>query len=357
MKILDWYILKRYLMTFFVMMLLFIPIGIMVDLSEKVDKMLDNKAPLAEILTYYSAFTIYFANILFPIFLFLSIIWFTSKLANNTEIIAILSSGISFTRFLRPYFIGACIISIIVFFMGMFIVPEASKIYNSFYDKYLSKKQSTESLFNQFSENEYLYVSSFDYERVQGNDFSVEQFDGVHLKTKITASSIKWIENDSVNTYRLTNYVKRTIGKNNDSIETKRELDTLFTFKVEDLMPVKYAAETKNIFELDKFIEREKMKGSPNINRYLLVKYRRWGLVVTAFILTIIGVAVSSVKRRGGMGVNLAFGILIGFSFVFFDRVFGILAEKSGITPLMAVIIPNLIFLTLAIYLLRTAKR
>ncbi|MDO5608066.1 MAG: LptF/LptG family permease, partial [Capnocytophaga sp.] len=357
MKILDWYILKRYLATFFVMMLLFIPIGIMVDLSEKVDKMIASKPPTTEILIYYASFATYFANILFPIFLFLSIIWFTSKLANNTEIIAILSSGVSYTRFLRPYFVGATIISVIIFVMGMFIVPEASKKYNEFRNQYLSRSggvQNVENLYNQYSEDEYLYVSSFNYKNKTGYNFSIEHFDGIHLKYKIMAQSIRWIENDSVQTYRLTNYTKRIIGEGDDIIETKQELDTLFAFKVEDLMPVEYAAETKNIFELDKFIEREKLKGSSNINRYTLVKYRRWGGMVTAFILTIIGVAVSSVKRRGGMGVNLAFGIVIGFIFVFFDRIFGILAEKSGLTPLMAVVIPNLIFLLLAMYLLRT---
>ncbi|GIJ94132.1 membrane protein [Capnocytophaga stomatis] len=359
MKILDWYILKRYLMTFSMLMLLFVPIGIVVDLSEKVDKMIDRKAPIDEVLMYYGSFSIYFANILFPILLFLSIIWFTSKLANNTEIIAILSSGISFNRFLRPFFIGASVVSVVVFFMGMFIVPAASKYYNEFYNKYLQGKSVTSvtDLYNQFSENDYLYVSSFNYEEKMGYNFSVEHFDGIHLKEKIMAQSIKWIENDSVKTYRLTDYVKRTVGENEDIIERKQTLDTLFTFEVDDLMPVEYAAESKNIFELNKFIERERMKGSPNLNLYLLVKYRRWGLMITAFILTIIGVAVSSVKRRGGMGINLAFGIVIGFVFVFFDRIFGTLAETSGLSPLMAVAIPNVIFFILAIYLLKSTRR
>lgn len=359
MKILDWYILKRYLTTFIALMVLFIPIGIVVDLSEKVDKMIERKAPLYEILTYYGSFIIYFANILFPILLFLSIIWFTSKLANNTEIIAILSSGISFNRFLRPFFIGASIVSVVVFFMGMFIVPAASKYYNEFYNRYLQSRSvtSVSDLYNQFTENDYLYVSSFNYEDKTGYNFSVEHFEGIHLKQKIMAQSIRWIENDSVKTYRLTDYVKRTIGEKEDIIERKHEIDTLFKFEIEDLMPVEYAAESKNIFELDKFIEREKMKGSPNLNLYLLVKYRRWGLMVTAFILTIIGVAVSSVKRRGGMGINLAFGIVIGFIFVFFDRIFGTLAETSGMPPILAVIIPNVIFFSLAIYLLKSTRR
>lgn len=358
MKILDWYILKRYLTTFLALMVLFIPIGIIIDLSEKVDKIIARKAPIDEILMYYVSFSIYFANVLFPILLFLSIIWFTSKLANNTEIIAILGSGISFNRFLRPFFIGASIVSVIVFIMGMFVVPEASAYFNEFANKYTRSKSvtSVNDLYNQFSENDYLYVSSFNYADKTGYNFSVEHFDGIYLKHKIMAQSIKWIENDSVKTYRLTDYVKRTIGEKEDIIERKQVLDTLFNFKIDDLMPVEYAAESKNIFELNRFIEREKMKGSPNLNLYLLVKYRRWGLMVTAFILTIIGVAVSSVKRRGGMGVNLAFGIVIGFVFVFFDRVFGTFAETSGLSPLMAVAIPNIIFLILAIYLLKSVR-
>jgi len=357
MKILDWYILKRYLLTFFMMIVLFIPIGIIVDLSEKVDKMIQRKAPMNEILWYYLSFIVYFANILFPILLFLSIIWFTSKLANNTEIIAIQSSGVSYMRFLRPYIVGASIISVIVFFMGMFIVPAASTVYNDFWNKYIrsSKVESVSDLYNQFSDNDYLYVSSFNYQEQKGYNFSVEHFDGIKMKEKINAETIQWI--DSTKTYRLTNYSKRKIGEGDDILVKRDQLDTIFNFKPDDLMPMEYTAENKNLFELNKFIEREKMKGSPNLNMYLLVKYRRWGAISTAFILTLIGVAVSSVKKRGGMGINLMVGVVVGFSFVFFDRVFGTLAQTSGgLSPLMAVILPNLIFLTLAILLLRKVR-
>ena len=357
MKILDWYILKRYLLTFFMMIVLFIPIGIIVDLSEKVDKMIQRKAPMNEILWYYLSFIVYFANILFPILLFLSIIWFTSKLANNTEIIAIQSSGVSYMRFLRPYIVGASIISVIVFFMGMFIVPAASTVYNDFWNKYIrsSKVESVSDLYNQFSDNDYLYVSSFNYQEQKGYNFSVEHFDGIKMKEKINAETIQWI--DSTKTYRLTNYSKRKIGEGDDILVKRDQLDTIFNFKPDDLMPMEYTAENKNLFELNKFIEREKMKGSPNLNMYLLVKYHRWGAISTAFILTLIGVAVSSVKKRGGMGINLMVGVVVGFSFVFFDRVFGTLAQTSGgLSPLMAVVLPNLIFLTLAILLLRKVR-
>lgn len=357
MKIIDWYILKRYLVTFFVMIIMFVPIGILINLAEKIDKMKDREAPLGEILLFYLDFTFYFANLLFPIFLFLSIIWFTSKLANNTEVIAILSSGISFRRFLRPYLVGASIIAIIAFVMGMFIVPAASKGYNEFNYKYLSSKKvvETNNIYNKVNDNDYIYVSSFDPKNKIGYDFMYEHFVDNELQWKIHSRNIRWVEKDSV--YRLASYVKRTIGQGDDILETNRSYDTIFNFRIEDLTPVSYVAETKNLFELNEFIENEKRKGSPNVSRYLVVKYKRWALPVTAFILTIIAVAVSSKKRRGGMGVNLALGIGLAFLYIFFDKVFGTMAQQANFSPLMAVIVPNLFFGVLAIYLLNNAKR
>ena len=359
MTILDKYILKRYLATFGTMLLLFIPIGIMLNLAEQIGKMIDNEAPLNEILIYYLNFTIYIGSLLFPIFLFLSIIFFTSKLANNTEIVAILSSGVSYSRFLRPYWIGASIIAVLMFFMGMFIVPNASKGYNEFKFEYLKrgrKDRVTSNIFNQLNENDFIYVSSFDPARRIGYNFTFEHFnDQNQLDYKISASNIRWVPKDSL--YRLTSYMKRKIRANKEIIEKKRRLDTLFIFNIEDLTPVSYVAETKNLFELNEFIEVQKNKGASNINTYILVKYRRWALPITAFILTVIGVAVSSVKRRGGMGVNLAFGIGVAFIYIFFDKVFGTLAEQSGFSPLLAVIIPNVVFGILGFYLLKNAKR
>ena len=359
MGILDFYILKRYLTTFSMLLLLFVPIGIMLNLAEQIGKMIDNDAPLNEILIYYMNFTIYIGNLLFPIFLFLSIIFFTSKLAMRTEIVAILSSGISFSRFLRPYWIGATIIAIIMFFMSMFIVPNASKGYNEFKYKYLKKgKQDrvTSNIFNQLNDNDFIYVSSFDPARKIGYNFTFEHFNEQNqLDYKISAANIRWVEKDSI--YRLTSYTKRKVRDDTELIETKRRLDTLFTFNIGDLTPVSYIAETKNLFELDEFIEIQRAKGASNINTYLLTKYRRWALPVAAFILTLIGVAVSSMKRRGGMGVNLAFGIGVAFIYIFFDKVFGTLAEQSGFPPLLAVIIPDVTFGLFGFYLLNKAKR
>jgi lipopolysaccharide export system permease protein len=359
LSIIDRYILKRYLATFSVMLLMFIPIGIMAHLAEQLGRMQDNEAPLDEILIYLSNFSIYIGSMLVPIFLFLSVIFFTSKLASNTEIVAILSSGISFNRFLRPYLIGSIIVAIFMLAMGMFIVPYASIGFNEFTFKYLKKGRQdrvTENIFNQLNANDFIYVSRFDPTREIGYNFTMEHFnDENQLEYKLSAANIRWVPTDSV--YRLTSFVKRELKGETEVLESKPRLDTIFPFKINDLTPVSYIAETKNLFELDKFIADQKSKGASNINTYILVKYKRWALPITAFILTFIAVAVSSQKRRGGMGVNLAFGIFVAFIYVFFDRVFGTLAEQSGFSPLLAVITPNIIFGVLGFYLIQRAKR
>jgi lipopolysaccharide export system permease protein len=356
--ILDRYILKNYLGTFVMLLMLFIPIGITVNLAEKIGRILENEVPLGEVLAYYGYFTIYFANLLFPLFLFLSIIWFTSKMANNTEIVAMLSSGISFYRFLRPYFIGATIVCFGALLMGMYLAPMASKGYNEFTYEYLKKGRSDRdqvNVYRQINENEVIYVSNFVAENNSGTFFTLEHFDGNVLKYKISANRINF--NPADTTYTLFNYVKREIGEKNDIIITKSRLDTILPFEIDDLTPVNYIAETLNYRELNEFIAREQMRGSSHLNRYEVVRQKRWSLPVSAYILTLIAVAVSSKKRRGGMGVNLAIGILIGMIFVFFDKVFGTMAEQSDFSPFIATWFPNMIFGALAIYLLYVAKR
>ncbi|MFV5686430.1 LptF/LptG family permease [Flavobacterium sp. GB2R13] len=361
LTIIDKYILKRYLATFSVMLLMFIPIGIIIDVSEKINFMLENKIPFVEIAIYYYNFTVYFANSLFPIFLFLSIIWFTSKLANNTEIIAILSSGISFTRFLRPYIIGASMVSVFVLLMGFFVVPAASEGFNNFRYTYLrtggkeAMRGDDTDVYRQISDTEFIYVNSFNTLSKTAFNFSLEKFDKEKLIYKISASRIKW--NPKSKTYTMYDYTKRTVGVNGDKIEKLAEKEARFSFDLEDLAPVVYIAETLSLNKLINFIDKEKKRGSSNINVYLVVLYKKFSVPVSAFILTIIAVSVSSMKRRGGMGMNLAIGIALAFAFVFFDKIFGVLAEKSSIPAMLAVWLPNMAFGILAIYLLRNAKR
>ncbi len=359
MKLIDKYILRRYLVTFSVMLLLFIPIGIVIDVSEKVNRMIERKAPFDEIIVYYGDFIIYFANLLFPIFLFLSVIWFTSKLANNTEIIAILSSGISFKRFLRPFLIGASIVCIFALLMGFFLVPKASKGFLDFRNTYLRgssyKTMETSDIFRQIGDGEYIYISNYNFMSKTGFNFTYEKFKGNKLVEKVNANRIKYDE--KTKKYSLFNYIKRSVGKNDDILESVDKKIVKFNFEPDELTPVFYIAETMTIGELYTFINKEKKKGNTRINAYLVVLYKKYSLPVSAFILTIIAVAVSSMKRRGGMGVNLAIGIVIAFTFIFFDKVFGTIAENSDFSPLLAVWIPNIVFGILAFYLLRNAKR
>lgn len=340
------------------MLLLFVPIGITVDLAEKVGRMIENEASLGEVAFYYINFTVYFANLLFPLFLFLSVIWFTSKLANNTEIVAFLSSGTSFSRFLRPYMIGATIVAGFAMFLGMYLAPIASQGFNEFKFKYLKKNknvQQTRDVYQQINDNDYIYVSNFITRNKTGHKFTYEHFEGNELKYKIFADNIRYIEEDSM--YRLTSYLKRSFENGIETVEQENRKLMDLPFELEDLTPVQYAAETKSYGELLKFIAAEKRRGSPNIGRYEVVKLKKWSLPVSIFILTIIAVAVSSIKRRGGMGVNLALGISIAMIYVFFDKVFGVMAEQSNFPAVIAVWFPNVLFGILAVYLLQKAKR
>ena len=357
MNIIDWYIIKKYLSSFVVMIALFIPVGIMVDMAEKIDKFKENEVPSQAILNYYLDFTWYFGNLLFPIFLFLAVIWFTSKLANNTEIIALLSSGISFTRFLRPYLISASFIALFAFFSGMFIVPKSNIGYNTFVYKYIRKKneRQTKNLYKQINPREYIFVSSYDPIRKSANNFTLEHFEDNTMTFKIQANSIRWIDRDSV--FRLSGYVKRSFSGDLEVYHRKSRLDTLFDFKIDDLAPVNYKAETLTFFPLNEFIKKEREGGSVMINSHLLVRHKRWSLPFSAFILTLIGVSVSSFKRRGGMGVNLAFGIAMGFLFIFFDKIFSVMVNKSNFSPFLGAWLPITIFGGLAIFLMQRAKR
>ena len=358
LKILDTYIIKNYLITFLVALFLFIPIGIMVDVAERIDKFKENEIPFNEIIDYYFDFMWYFGNLLFPILLFLSIIWFTSKLANNTEIISILSSGVSFSRFLRPYFISASLLAVISFFIGMFVVPKASKGFNEFNYKYLNKKfqiRNTSRVFKQISKNEFVYVSSYNPTRERAMDFTLEHFENEKLKFKIMAQSIRWIKSDSV--FRLLNFRKRSIYEDEEVLIKKKSVDTIFNFNIQDLSPLNYKAETLTLFDLNKFINSEIKSGSKLINQHLLVRHKRYSLPLSVFVLTLISVSVSSVRRRGGMGMNLAMGILMGFLFIFIDKVLVVLVNKSNFSAAVAAWSPILFFAGAGFLLMRYAKR
>ena len=358
MRILDVYIIKKFLLTFLMMFLLFIPIGILVDISEKIDKFKEHELSFTQILDYYSDFVWYYGYFLFPIFVFLSVIWFTSKLSSNSEITAILSSGISFNRFLRPYIISALIIFLFSAFSGMFIVPEKNKSFNEFQFKYLSKNKKDRDLSNlykQISENEYIYVSSYNPTRSQAYNFSYELFNENKLLKKITARNIRWIEDDSI--FRLTDFFKRTYNEELEIIESRRIYDTIFNFKIDDLSSLKYQAKALNFFELNDFINEERASGSPLLNDHLLEKNRRFSIPFSVIILTLLAVSVSSFKRRGGIGINLAFGISLAFIFIFFDKFFSVLVVKTDLNAMLGAWAPNFVFLLITMQIMKMAKK
>ena len=334
---------------------LFIPIGIMVDFAEKIDKFRENEVPGDLIISYYIDFIWYFGSQLYPVFLFLAVIFFTSRLANNTEITAILSSGLSFQRFTKPFFISASIIVSFALFSGMFIVPKSNLKFNEFVSEYVKteEKRNTSRLFKQINDNEYIYVSSYDPRRKRGINFTLENFDGNELKHKISATTIRW--DDSI--FRLTNYVKRTIIDDKEILKKVTRKDTILDFDIDDLAPLNYVAETLNFFELNELIRYERRAGSPLINSHLLFRHKRYTIPLSCFILTLIAISVSSFKKRGGTGANLAIGVSLGFLFIFLDKIFSVLVIKSNFSPALASWGILLVFLTIALFLLKKAIR
>ena len=336
---------------------LFIPIGIMVDIAEKIDKFRENEVPTEKIIDYYTDFIWYFANQLYPVFIFLAVIWFTSRIANNTEITAMLSSGLSYKRFVRPYLISASLIMLFTFFSGMFIVPKSNLRFNEFISTYIKNEdeRQTDRLFKQINNNEYVYVSSYDPSRKRGMNFTLEHFNGIKMEHKISSTNIRWLEEDSI--FRLMNYRIRTFKDDLEILEKMNYKDTILDFNINDLAPVNYVAETLNYSQLNKLIRYEKSSGSTLINSHLLVRHKRYTLPLSCFVLSIIGVSVSSFKQRGGLGLNLAIGVSLGFFFIFLDKILGVLVVKSNFSPGMAAWGVIFIFSLIAFFLLKKAMK
>ncbi len=355
MKILDWYILKRYLVTFLFTLLILIPIAVAIDIAEKIDKFLRHEdLTLYEVVVdYYVNFIIYYANTFMPLALFIGVILFTSRLANNTEIVAINGSQVSFTRFLYPYFIGATIVCFVALSMNHFFVPTSSKTRKTFEKKYLSKKKYTDNTVREFSlqlnDSTYVYLQRYDLKRNSGYNFSTETYDGIQLKQQLTADNINWKEKDSV--FKLYNWKVRKIFKDKDSIFSGSSLDTAFAFSPKDFNYKNILAQEMRSPELIKFIEVSKSRGAKNLNVYLVELYKRTSLPVACYILTLIAVALAYKKKRGGIGLNLALGISVMFIYVFFLKVAEVLGGVAGANALLNVWVPNMVFGAYAIYL------
>ena len=361
MKIIDKYILKRYLVTFVFTLLILIPIAVAIDVAEKIDKFLaaDTLTTFEIVNDYYKNFIIYYANTFMPLALFVAVIFFTSKLSNNTEIVAINNAKVSFTRFLYPYFIGATLVTILALVMNHFVVPSSSKVRKKFENTYIFTNKRGENQVRDFSlqlsDSVYIYIQSFDLKRNKGYTFSQEVYDGYELKSKLTADNITWIEKDS--TFKLYRYRIRKIYNDRDSIFSGNSLDTVFAFTPKDLVYKAALAQQMPSDELMKFINISKKRGVKNLNAHLVEFHKRTSLPISSYILTIIAVALAFKKRRGGTGVNLALGFGLMFVYIFFLKVSEVLGAVAGANSLLTVWIPNFVFGALAIYLYYNARK
>lgn len=361
MKKLDWYILKRYLVTFLFTLLILIPIAVAIDISQRVDKFLAHSdLSVGQIIDeYYKNFIIYYANTFMPLALFIAVILFTSKLSNNTEIVAMTNARISFTRFLYPYMIGATLVTLVSLAMNHYVVPSSSKERKQFEKEFFVRKKWKDNIVENFSlqlnDSTYMYLKSYSFKSSQGSYFSIENYKGIELIQKLTAENIRWIEKDS--TFKLTRYKLREIYNDRDSIYAGITMDTTFSFTPKDFMYKSALAQEMPSNELSEFIKISKKRGVKNLNAYLVELFKRTSLPIACYILTIIAVALSFKKKRGGIGVNLGIGVTIMFIYVFFLKVGEVLGAVAGVNPLIYVWLPNFIFGLLALYLYLNAKK
>lgn len=362
LRILDKYILKKYLGSFLFTLFILIPIAVAIDVSEKIDKFLRHtNLSVGEIIEdYYVNFIVYYANTFMPLALFISVIFFTSKLSNNTEIIAINSASISFTRFLKPYFIGATIVTCYGLYINHFVVPNSNETLSRFEKKYINTRSNVKDNYvKEFSmrlgKGRYIYIQNFGLRTNRGYDFSYEEFDGLKMKYRLTANEIKWSKKDSV--FTLTNFTKRKRFNDYDSISAGKKFDTVFDFSPKDLLYVDYLSREMTSVELKKFIERSKDRGVKNLNAYYVELYKRTTLPVSSYIMTLLAVCLSFRKKRGGMGMNMAIGIGLMFIYVFFMKVAEVLGAVAGSNTILLIWMPNVVFGTLAFYLYHKSKK
>ncbi len=357
MNILDWYILKKFLKTFLFFLLGATVIVVIIDLSERTDDFAKTHLPAKTIITqYYFGFIPHIDAMLFPLFIFLSVIFFTSIMANRSEIIAILSSGTSFARFLRPYLIGGLVFTVFLWWIGRDVLPTANRKWATFNARYIDFNyggyQNTSTI-----NNKYFKLDSFSYAGIKyydtvnrsGSSFFVQTFDGTNLVYNLRAASFSW--DTAKRKWELYNVVERKINGLHQQVKQIPKLEMNYNFKPRDLEDDEYMKDKLSTAELNEFIRLEESRGAEDVNTLLLEKYSRTAVPVAVFILTIIGASVSSRKIRGGSGFHLALGVLICVTYILVGRFSSVFAMKGNFDPFIAAWLPNVIFGALAWYL------
>jgi lipopolysaccharide export system permease protein len=343
LSILDKYIIKKFLSTFFFMLGVIMVLAMVFDLSERVGDFIEHQAPIsAVIMDYYVNFIIFYGNLFSALIIFISVIWFTSKLAQNSEIIPMLNSGRHFNRFLRPYMIGATILTLISLALNHLILPSANKKRLDFEEKYYRTRLAVDSYYAEFPNGENVYFSYYNSDDGFINDFYIENWNKKNqLSHFLSAKKASYIGNGK---WHLEQVFIRKLGDLNDEILSFKTLDTTFNFDIGDFAQRDNVVETMNYTQLNKFIERERAKGNENLPTFELEKYQRTSYPFASYVLTLIGVAVSSRKSRGGIGMHIAIGLAFVFLYIFAMKMTSVAAVNVGFSPIVAVWLPNTIF-------------
>ncbi|MFV0521143.1 MAG: LptF/LptG family permease [Mangrovibacterium sp.] len=357
LQTLDRYILGKFLGTYFVSIVLIISIAVVFDVAENIDKLLN--IPVKEVMfDYYGNFIPYFANLFSPLFNFIAVIYFTSKLAYDSEIIAILSSGVSFGRLVRPYMVGAGFIAVLSFVLGGWIIPNSTKGMNDFKDAYLRssyrKARLGRNIHRQIEPGVYVYMRSYNTSNDVGYRFTLEHIEDGTLVSKLSADYIKWDREKEV--WQVNNYYIRQIDGNKETITSGAKMDTTLQMTPSDYAVRNNMAEMLPNKELKKEIASLRIRGIAT-TEYEIEQHKRTAAPFASFILTIIGVSLASRKVKGGLGLHLGLGILISFTFIMFMQVTTVFAVSGTMPPLLAVWIPNITFGILAVFLYIKARR
>jgi lipopolysaccharide export system permease protein len=357
LKRIDTYIMMKFLGTYFFSLALILSIAVVFDLTEKLDNFFENKAPLkAIIFDYYLNFIPFYMNMFSPLFTFISVIFFTSKMATNTEIIAILSSGVSFRRLMLPYFLSASVIALISFVVGSFIIPPANEKMLTFEDKYI-RKFKTENARNVQMEVEkgvIMYIERYEIANNTGYRFSLEKFDGKKLVSRLTAETISW---DSAYNWKITDYLQRDFNGMKESITKGTTKDTTIMVQPEEFFITSKEAGQMNIIQLRNYLIKQKDRGVGNIQAFEDEYYKRYSMPLAAFIMALMGVSLSSRKVRGGMGLHLGVGLGLSSMYILFITMSTTFSVNGTMSAFAAVWLPNVVFLLIGIYLYRTAPK
>jgi len=364
MKKLDWYILKNFLTTFFFAIFLFAVIAVVIDASEKADNFVKSQLSFYRLITdYYYGFIPHIIALLFPLFVFIAVIFFTSKMAGRTEIIAILASGTTYNRWLRPYWIGGSLLGLMLWLANQYVIPQANQIRSSFEARYVDRDNTYNALTNNTNNNIYFKIDSFTYAGVQnydtltkrGGPFFMHRIEKNMVVKNVRAESIQW--DTATKKWRLENIVSRKLLPVNEIVDLQFVQQMNFNFRPLDLSRDKYTKDKLNTPELDRFIELEELRGSEGLNDLKVERYRRDATAVTVLLLTLIGAIVAGRKVRGGSGVHLAVGFITAATFIITDRFSTIFSTKGNLPPIVAAWIPNAIFVFVIIYLHKKAPK